>query len=106
MTISDPQLLCRYIADHSESAFAELVNRHVDLVYSAALRQLGGDEQLAKDVAQNVFIDLARKAKTLTNRASLSGWLYTSARFAATNLLRAEQRRRFREQEAAQMHQD
>ena len=103
-TMNDRELLQRYTADRCETAFAELVSRYVDLVYSAALRQVGGDAALAQDVTQNVFIDLARKASSLSRRTLLSGWLYTSARYAASNLVRAEQRRRAREEEANTMH--
>lgn len=94
----DSELLAQFARDRAEDAFAELVRRHVNLVYSAALRQVGGDAHLAQDVAQTVFTDLARKASALSRRATLSGWLYTSARFAAANTVRAEQRRRDREE--------
>jgi RNA polymerase sigma factor (sigma-70 family) len=104
MIATDAELLRQYARNRSESAFTELVRRHLDLVYAAALRQLDGDESAAKDVAQSVFVDLARKANSLANRASLAGWLYTSARFAATSATRSEQRRRLREEEAAKMH--
>jgi DNA-directed RNA polymerase specialized sigma24 family protein len=83
---SDPELLARFARSRSEDAFAELVRRHVNLVYSAALRQVGGDPHLAQDVAQTVFSDLARKALALARRTNLSGWLYTSARFAAAKM--------------------
>jgi RNA polymerase sigma factor (sigma-70 family) len=95
----DSELLARFARSRSEDAFAELVRRHVNLVYSAALRQVGGDGHLAQDVAQTVFSDLARKAPALARRASLTGWLYTSARFAAAKLVRSEHRRRAREEE-------
>src|ERR1041385_3693351 len=98
--IPDGELLRRYIESHSESAFAELVARHLDLVYSTALRQVNGDAHLAQDVAQTVFIDLARKAATLTQRSVLTGWLYTSSSFAAAKAVRTEQRRQTHEQEA------
>ena len=75
----------------------ELVKRHLNLVYSAALRQVNGDGHLAKDVAQSVFTDLARKARSLSRRENLSGWLYTSTHFAAAKLIRGENRRRDRE---------
>jgi RNA polymerase sigma factor (sigma-70 family) len=95
----DAELLRQYAADHSEAAFAELVQRRLDLVYSVALRQVGGDAHLAQDVTQRVFADLARKAAQLAERAVLSGWLYRSAQFAASDVVRSERRRRAREQE-------
>ena len=85
----DSELLGRYARTRSEDAFAELLRRHVNLVYSAALRQVNGDAHLAKDVSQTVFADLARKAASLardgdaSSPKSLTGWLYTSAHFAA-----------------------
>src|ERR1039457_2915832 len=94
----DSELLRRFAKTNSEDAFAELVKRHVNLVYSAALRQVGGDAHLAQDVAQTVFADLARKAGSLSRRESLTGWLYTSAHFAAAKIARTENRRRDREE--------
>ena len=94
----DSELLRRFAKTNSEDAFAELVRRHVNLVYSAALRQVNGDEHLAKDVAQMVFTDLARKASSLSRRENLTGWLYTSAHFAAAKIVRGENRRRDREE--------
>jgi RNA polymerase sigma factor (sigma-70 family) len=101
---TDCDLLRRYAETNSEEAFAELVRRHLDLVYSAALRQVNGDAHLAQDVTQTVFTDLARKAESLSRRLVLTGWLYTSAHFAAAKAVRAERRRRTREQEAQNMH--
>jgi RNA polymerase sigma factor (sigma-70 family) len=98
MTITDSELLERFARTNSEDAFAELVKRHVNLVYSTALRQMNGDEHLARDVAQTVFTDLARKANSLYRRESLAGWLYTSAYFAAAKIIRTENRRRDREE--------
>jgi RNA polymerase sigma factor (sigma-70 family) len=94
----DSELLRHYAGTKSEEAFAELVRRHVNLVHSAALRQVNGDTHLAQDVAQTVFTDLARKAASLSRRATLTGWLYTSAHFAAAKVVRAENRRRDREE--------
>lgn len=99
----DAELLRRYAADRAEDAFAELVRRHLTLVYSAALRTVGGDAHLAEDVTQQVFTDLARKAPALAGRTGLAGWLHTSTRFAAAKVVRAEQRRRVREQKAQTM---
>ena len=100
---SDGDLLRRYAEAGSEDAFAELVRRHLDLVYSAALRQVNGDVHLAQDVAQTVFSDLARKAASVSSRQALTGWLYTSTHFAANKAVRTEQRRRTHEQEADSM---
>ena len=100
---SDGELLRRYTETNSEDAFAELVRRHLDLVYSAALRQLNGDAHLAQDVAQSVFTDLARKAASLVGRQALAGWLYTGTHYAAAKAVRTEQRRHTREQEAHAM---
>jgi RNA polymerase sigma factor (sigma-70 family) len=101
---SDGELLHRYAQGGSEEAFAELVHRHLNLIYSAAVRQVNGNTALAEDVVQSVFTDLARKAMPLSARPSLTGWLYTSTHFAAAKVLRAEQRRHQREREAQAMH--
>lgn len=95
--LDDSALLRRYAEESSEAAFAELVARRIDLVYSVALRTTGGDAHRAQDAAQRVFTDLARKAAALAQRPVLTGWLYRSARFAATDLVRAERRRQERE---------
>jgi RNA polymerase sigma factor (sigma-70 family) len=94
----DSELLRQFARTNSQDAFAELVDRHVNLVYSAALRQVNGDGHFAKDVAQTVFADLARKAGSLSRRENLTGWLYTSAHFAAAKIARGENRRRDREE--------
>jgi len=94
----DSELLRLYARTRSEEAFAELVQRHVNLVYSAVLRRLNGDTHLAQDAAQTVFADLARKAASLSRRATLTGWLFTSAHFAAAEIARKESRRRGREE--------
>lgn len=98
-------LLQRYVTDRSEAAFTELVRQHIDLVYSAALRQVNGDAAAAHDVTQAVFTELARKAPRLVRHPSLTGWLYTSTRFVCAKTRRTEQRRAAREQEAYAMNQ-
>lgn len=85
-------LLRRYAASGDEPAFAELVRCKVNLVYSVALRQAGGDTHLAEEITQTVFIDLARKAGSLTRHTSLTGWLHTATRFAGAKAVRARQR--------------
>jgi len=100
--MDDMDLLREYATRDSETAFETLVNRHVNLVYSAAFRQVR-DPGLAGEVTQTVFIILAKKARTLRRGTILSGWLYRTARFAAANALRTECRRRKHEQEAFQM---
>jgi len=100
----DCELLRRYAETRAEDAFAELVQRHLDLVYSAARRQVNGDAHLAQDVAQTVFSELARKAASLSHRPVLTGWLYTCAHFAAAKAVRKERRRHTHEQEAQAMH--
>lgn len=101
--IEDGQLLRLYLENRAQSAFTELVQRHLKLVYFAALRRVHGDSHLAEEVTQAVFSDLARKAATLKNRPTLTGWLYTSTRYAAAQALRSERRRKNHEQEARTM---
>lgn len=100
----DDQQLLRQYAKGSETAFREIVARHVNLVYSTALRQTGGDSHLAQDAGQLVFADLARKARFLPANVILAGWLHHATRFAAKQLLRTERRRRQREQQAVTMN--
>jgi RNA polymerase sigma factor (sigma-70 family) len=100
----DTELLNHYVSDRSESAFTELTRRHIDLVYSAALRLLSGDVHRAQDVTQQVFTELARRARQLTGHPALVGWLYTTTRQMALRAIRTEQRRKAREQEAHSMN--
>jgi RNA polymerase sigma factor (sigma-70 family) len=106
MTPNDAELLTNYVTKRSEAAFAELVRRHLHLVYAAAFRQVNGDSHLAEEIVQTVFRDLAIKARELASRPSLAGWLYTSARFAAAKAVRSDQRRRLREQMTSELHDD
>src|SRR5439155_17571122 len=99
----DGQLLQQYARERSESAFGELVTRHIDLVYSAALRLAGGDRPLAEDVTQIVFIDLARKARSLPSNVMLAGWLHRHTCYTAAKAVRTERRRKTREQTAMEM---
>ena len=83
----DLTLLREYARNHSEPAFATLVARHVNLVYSVALRSVC-DAHLAGEITQAVFIILARKADSLGDQTILPGWLCRTARYASANALR------------------
>jgi RNA polymerase sigma factor (sigma-70 family) len=99
MTTDDMELVRQYAVDQSESAFAALVSRYTNLVYSASLR-LVRDPQLAEEVTQAVFIILARKAGSFDEKTILPGWLYRTACFVSSSALKQEYRRQLREQEA------
>jgi RNA polymerase sigma factor (sigma-70 family) len=99
MTSDDMRLVREFAASRSEPAFAQLVGRHINLIYSAALRRVG-DAHLAEEVTQTVFITLARKAGSLGPRTILSGWLYRTMAFAAADASKSRRRRQQREQEA------
>jgi RNA polymerase sigma factor (sigma-70 family) len=96
---NDMDLVREFADGHSEAAFAELVQRHINLVYSVALR-FAGDPTDAQDVTQAVFIILAQKAASLRQRTILTGWLYETTRLTAMKFLRTKIRRQTREQEA------
>lgn len=95
--------LLRLYAEGSEGAFADLLRRHVDPVYSAALRRIG-DPQIAQDITQRVFCLLARKASSLPRTGSLIGWLHRTTCHLASETLRSDRRRRDREAEAARLN--
>ena len=99
MTNDDMELVRQYAEHQGENAFATLVSRHINLVYSAAWRQVR-DPHLAEEVAQTVFIILARKAGSLSPRTILPGWLFRTVRYVAGAALKHEARRQQREQEA------
>ena len=93
----DDKLLTQYARDGSQAAFGQLVARHLSLVYSTCLRELGSSP-LAEDAAQVVFLLLARKARSLRAGPSLAGWLYKAARFVAKDVRKQEGRRRLGEE--------
>jgi RNA polymerase sigma factor (sigma-70 family) len=99
---TDIELVRAYAERDSEEAFAALVQRYVNLVYSAARRQVR-DADAAQEVTQATFIILARKAHKLDERTIVSAWLYRTARFAAADFLKMRTRRIKHEQEAALM---
>ena len=98
------ELLADYTRNGSETAFRELVTRYFDLVYSAAIRLVGGDTHWAKDVAQTVFVDLARMARGLPGTVMLGGWLHRHTCFVAAKTMRGERRRQSRERQAVEMN--
>jgi RNA polymerase sigma factor (sigma-70 family) len=98
------QLLLDYKKNASDAAFRILVGRYVDLVYSTALRVVGGDRQLAEDVAQVVFVNLARKIPSLPAEVALGGWLHRDACHVAATMMRSERRRKCRESLAAELN--
>jgi RNA polymerase sigma factor (sigma-70 family) len=102
MELEDVALLREYVASKSERAFRTLVERHVNMVYATALRQVQ-DAHLAEEATQAVFIALARKAQSLSPTTILAGWLFRAAQFAAAKAKRSEARRKHWENEAAQM---
>lgn len=96
--LTDHELLSDFARSESEDAFAALVARYLNLVYSTALRSTGNSHH-AEEITQAVFIILARKATGLSSRVVLSGWLYQTARLTAANFVKGEIRRQRREQE-------
>jgi RNA polymerase sigma factor (sigma-70 family) len=100
--MEDRQLLRQFVEHNSQEAFAALIQRYLNLVYSVCRRELG-DTESAEDVTQAVFLILARKAPQLNRHVVLSGWLFQTARFAAKNARTRKDRRIAYEERAAQM---
>lgn len=97
--LDDIGLLRRYVDDNSEEAFAGLVTRHINKVYSVALRHTRNPHQ-AEEITQAVFVILSKKVHSLGSSVILSGWLYETARLTSVTFLRSEIRRACRQQEA------
>ena len=98
----DLRLLRRFGGDGDQKAFEELVAHHVNTVYASALRQVRSSHD-AEDVTQAVFLLLASKAKKLSDRVMIGGWLILATRFTAKEFLRAQRRRTLHEERAAAM---
>src|SRR4026207_2540666 len=100
--MEDRALLDEFVRSRSQSAFRELVTRHLPVVYSTA-RRLVRDSHLAEEVAQAVFTTLSQKAESIQPTQVIGGWLYNTTRHLAMHAVRTEQRRREREQIACAM---
>ena len=103
MSENDHELLKAFADDRSEAAFRTLVERHLPVVWSCVRRVTNGDHALAEDITQQVFADLALKARGIPAATPLGGWLHRHAFFTATKSIRTESRRRTRESHAATM---
>ncbi|MCH1505017.1 MAG: sigma-70 family RNA polymerase sigma factor [Verrucomicrobiales bacterium] len=103
-SLEDRELLRQYAEQASAPAFDEMVRRHLDHVYSAAMRRVNGERTLAEDVVQTVFIDFARKAKNIPGDMPPGAWLHRHTGFIASKMIDKEHRRRHREQEAHTMN--
>jgi len=100
--MGDLELLEQYVRQRSQDAFKEIVRRHIDLVYSAALRQVH-DRHAAEDITQLAFLALARKAHRFKPGVIVTAWLLATTRYEAMNAMRARSRRRWYERRAAKM---
>jgi RNA polymerase sigma factor (sigma-70 family) len=101
---TDNELIKSYVEDGCERAFTEFVERHVNMVFSAAMRETRSHTGLAEEITQSVFAELARKAASLARHPALAGWLYTCVRRMSANVLRAEERRQRRELQSQSMN--
>src|SRR6202162_6299292 len=99
MMTDDSQLLVTCAHDRSAGGFAALVERHIDFVYAAALRQTG-DTHIAEDITQAVFLLFAQRAGRLTPETIVKGWLFNTTRYVVANFRRAEARRKLHERKA------
>lgn len=100
--MSDLELLRQYGRNRDQDAFAALVAQHLNLVYSAARRQVRSDE-IAREVTQTVFVELSHQALRLSDDTHLASWLYIVARRRAIDALRREIRRSQLEKTAAEL---
>jgi RNA polymerase sigma factor (sigma-70 family) len=87
-SVSDTQLLQRFVSQRDETAFEVLVWRHAGLVLNVCARWLP-QSQDTEDVFQATFLALARKAGSVANGKALGGWL---ARVAYRVVLRLRAR--------------
>src|SRR5215216_7668576 len=100
--MDDASLLKDYVETASQEAFGQLVSKHINFVFAAALRNVH-DRHVAEEITQAVFIVLARKASTLRHEAVLSSWLLSTTRYAALGHMKMAARRKRHERRAAEM---
>jgi RNA polymerase sigma factor (sigma-70 family) len=99
----DSHLAATHPQDLSPDGFAGLVEKHIDFVYAAALRQTA-DPHLAEDITQAVFLLFSQRINRLKPGTVVKGWLFNATRYVVANARRAETRRKLHEREAAAMH--
>jgi RNA polymerase sigma-70 factor (ECF subfamily) len=97
--MNDHQLLCAYF-EGDEQAFETLVEKYFRMVYAVAARQTG-DSHLAEEIAQSVFLILCRKARGLSSKTSIPGWLLRTTRFVSWDAIKMRRRRDRNEQKLA-----
>ncbi len=91
--VTDDLLIDRFLTRGDHDAFAALVSRHGPKIL-ATCRQIVNDSAAADDAFQEVFLTLARRARTIRGRRSLDGWLHrVSVRVACRALADANRRR-------------
>src|SRR5204863_6985896 len=101
LSIADGELLRLYADRRDQRAFPQLIERHLDWVYSAAAR-ITRDQTMAEDVTQGVFMVLAEKARRLSGHPAIAGWLFRATQFAAKSALKRERVRKIHEAQAMQ----
>lgn len=98
MTIDSSDSVIARLRAGDPSALAEAYERHASRCRGVAYRVLR-DDVLAEDAVQEAFAALWRRRDGMTVRAAgLAPWLMVVARNAALTLLRADTRRRLREE--------
>jgi RNA polymerase sigma factor (sigma-70 family) len=102
LEMKDNELLRAYLTRGSEDAFRTLVERHLDMVFGVACRQLR-DRQISEEVTQNTFSALARRSWLLLSHPNIAGWLYKAVSLEIRCRQRAESRKQARDIAAQEM---
>ena len=93
-TLADPDVrLMLQVRDDDARAFEELMLRYQHRVVSL-LAHLVGKQDIAEDLAQDVFLRVYRARKRYVPGAKFSTWLFTITGNVASNALRSRARRR------------